>query len=155
MRFPANVDLLNDPNVFIADTRATVHSTSSDLGLIEVPKGNPSDTVTMGNGGQVAAQQVGKLPGVMCDLNGQELDAATMDKVVHVPGAQYNLFSLSRMIRIHGWALGGNDKAIWIEKDGKQVRFDIIILTPKGALYACTSRGVEKWLWQPQARARR
>jgi hypothetical protein len=53
MSFPASVDLLRNPNVFIADTGATVHSTSSDLGLIEVRKRNSSDTVTMGNGGQV------------------------------------------------------------------------------------------------------
>ena len=89
----------------------------------------------MGNGGHVGAQQVAKLPGVMCDLNGWELNAATLDEVVHVPGAQYNLFSISRMIRHHGWTLGGDENAIWIKKDGNQVRFDIIIPTPKGALY--------------------
>jgi hypothetical protein len=133
--FPANVDLLNDPNVWIADTGATVHSTPSDIAFEEAKKATPSDTVTMGNGGQVGAQQVAKLPGMVCDLNGQEVGAATLEDVVHVPGAQYNLFSLSKMIRNHGWVLGGDDKAIWIQKGDDQVRFDIVIPTPKGALY--------------------
>jgi hypothetical protein len=39
------------------------------------------------------------------------------------------------MIKVHGWKLGGDKHAIWIEKDGKQVHFDIVIPTPKGALY--------------------
>jgi hypothetical protein len=34
-----------------------------------------------------------------------------------------------------GWQMGGNKDAIWIEKDGNQIKFDIIIPTPKGALY--------------------
>jgi hypothetical protein len=119
--FPTSVELLNDPNMWIADTGATVHSMPSDLGFIESRKANLSDAVTMGNGGHVGAQQVTKLPGVMYDLNGWELNAATLDEVVHVPGAQYNLFSISRMIRNHGWMLGGDENAIWIKKDGKKV----------------------------------
>jgi hypothetical protein len=39
------------------------------------------------------------------------------------------------MTRTGGWKLNGNKEAIWIEKDGKEVRFDIVIPTPKGALY--------------------
>jgi hypothetical protein len=36
----------------------------------------------------------------------------------------------------HGeWKLSGNEEALWIEKDGQEIRFDIIIPKPKGALY--------------------
>ena len=35
-----------------------------------------------------------------------------------------------------GWKLGGDSKAIWIEKGGKQFRFDIVIPTASGAIFA-------------------
>jgi hypothetical protein len=38
-------------------------------------------------------------------------------------------------MRQGGWKLHGDKEAIWIEKDGVEIRFDIIIPTPKGALY--------------------
>ena len=31
--------------------------------------------------------------------------------------------------------MGGDKEVLWIKKDGQEVHFDIIILTPKGALY--------------------
>jgi hypothetical protein len=34
-----------------------------------------------------------------------------------------------------GWALGGNKTAIWIESGESRLKFDIVIPTPKGALY--------------------
>jgi predicted nucleotidyltransferase len=39
------------------------------------------------------------------------------------------------MMRQGGWKLHGDKEAIWIEKDGVEIRFDIIIPTPRGALY--------------------
>jgi hypothetical protein len=39
------------------------------------------------------------------------------------------------MTRHSGWKLNGDKEVIWIEKDGQEIRFDIIIPTPKGALY--------------------
>jgi hypothetical protein len=58
-----------------------------------------------------------------------------LDNVTHLPGAKFNLFSLSKMMRHGGWKLHGDKEAIWIEKDGVEIRFDIIIPTPRGALH--------------------
>jgi hypothetical protein len=72
---------------------------------------------------------------VVCDKNGQELKEVVLDEVTHLPGAKFNLFSLSKMTRHGGWNLHGDKDALWIEKDGVEIRFDIIIPTTKGALY--------------------
>ena len=78
---------------------------------------------------------VAELPGTICDKHGNELKTAVLKDVMHLPQAKFNLFSLSKMVRNEGLSLGGDKEAIWIEKDGQQLRFDIVIPTPKGALY--------------------
>jgi hypothetical protein len=123
MSFPSHADILNDPNVWIADTAATVHSTPSDVGFVKPREVSKADAVIMGNGVDVGAVKLAQLPGVICNKEGRELQEATLDKVTHLPGAKFNLFSLSRMTRIGGWKLKGDKEAIWIQKGGKQVRF--------------------------------
>ena len=45
---------------------------------------------------------------------------------MHLPQAKHNLFSLLRMTRHEGWKLGSDKEALWIEKDGQEVHFDIV-----------------------------
>jgi hypothetical protein len=135
MCFPGNAELLDDPNIWVADTGATVHSTPHEVGFRNTKAASPTDLVIMGSGADVGAKTIAQLPGVVCDKNGCELQEAVLDDVTHLPRAKFNLFSLSKMTRHGGWKLRGDKEAIWIEKDGQEIRFDIIILTPKGALY--------------------
>ena len=44
------------------------------------------------------------------------------------------LFSITRRLR-QGFQLGGDKNCIWLEKSGKKIVFDIVIPTPKGAIY--------------------
>jgi hypothetical protein len=39
------------------------------------------------------------------------------------------------MMRQGGWKLHGDNVTIWIVMDGVEIRFDIVIQTPRGALY--------------------
>ena len=133
MCFPTSAEILNDPNVWIADTAATVHSTPHSEGLRNPKEASVSDSVTMGNGATV--KTIAQLPGTICDKHGNELKMAVLNDVMHLPQAKCNLFSLSKMVRNEGWRLGGDEEVIWIEKDGQQLRFDTVIPTPKGALY--------------------
>jgi hypothetical protein len=48
--FPKDINLLQDANVFIADTGSTCHSTKYDLGLTNLRKADETHTVTMANG---------------------------------------------------------------------------------------------------------
>jgi hypothetical protein len=58
-----------------------------------------------------------------------------MQAVTHLPTGKFNLFSLTKMQK-SGWLLHGNNKAIWLTKEGSNITFDIIILTPEGMVFA-------------------
>jgi hypothetical protein len=134
--FPDNQALLNDPNIWIGDTGATTHMKKSDSGMVNIRKASESDAVTMGNKQVEATTKVGDVYGTICDKYGNEVSRVGLMNVSHVPGAGYNLFSLSRMIGKEGWKLVGDKHAIVIEKNGHRVKFDILISTPKGVAYA-------------------
>jgi hypothetical protein len=90
----------------------------------------------MGNGIAKKAEQIGELTGTICDKNGEELTTAMMSDVVYLPTGQFNLFSLTnKMTTNQGWILGGDDKGIWLTKEGKKLLFNIAIPTPKGMLF--------------------
>jgi hypothetical protein len=62
--FPQNSDLLLDPNVWIADTGATVHTTAHKHGFHGLTEVSDSDSITMGNGLKEKASKIGKLTGI-------------------------------------------------------------------------------------------
>jgi hypothetical protein len=134
--FPDSKALINDPNIWIGDTGATTHMKKSDSGMTNIRSATKSDAVTMGNKQVEATTKVGDVYGTICDKNGNEVNRVGLTNVSHVPGAGYNMFSLSRMIGKEGWKLVGDKNAIVIEKNGHQVKFDILISTPKGVAYA-------------------
>jgi hypothetical protein len=73
-----------------------------------------------------------------------------MSDVVYLPTGQFNLFSLTKMTTNQGWILGGDDKGIWLKKEGKKLLFDIAIPTPKGMLFAMyIKRELEKRSLRP------
>jgi hypothetical protein len=133
--FPPNQDLLKDPNIWIADSAATVHTTAHKQGFHTLTEATDADSITMGNGIAEKASLVGKITGTMCNHNGMELGSATLADVVHLPTGQFNLFSLTKMTQ-QGWILGGNKTEIWLEKGKQRLSFDIAIPTPKGMLFA-------------------
>ncbi len=54
--------------------------------------------------------------------------------VSHLPEGNFNLFSVTRL-QNKGWTLTGNAYYIKLEKGKKSLLFNIVINTPKGALY--------------------
>jgi hypothetical protein len=115
--FPDNQALLNDPNTWIGDTGATTHMKKSDSGMVNIQKASESDAVTMGNKQVEVTTKVRDIYGTICDKYGNEVSQVGLTNVSHVPGAGYNLFSLSRMIGKEGWKLVGDKNAIVIEKN--------------------------------------
>ena len=77
---------------------------------------------------------IADIPGTMCDKDGNELNQGTLKNVNLLPTGKFNLFSLSKMLRL-GWKMGGDDTEIWHKSGDKKISFDIIIPTPKGSLY--------------------
>jgi len=135
MSFSNDQSILNDPNVWIADSAATVHTTPHTVGLTNLRDAGKSDAITMGNGACETAAKIADLGGVMCDKHGTEKGYAVMKDVTLLPNGKYNLFSLTKMMK-NGWKLGGDEKLIYLQKGDKKIEFDITIPTPKGVLFA-------------------
>jgi Zinc knuckle len=129
MTFPNTRALLNDPNVFIADTGLTVHSTRFKSGFKNAKQGTDEDAITMGNGSREGMAMIWDLPGTMCNKEGNELCSATLKDVAYLPTSQFNLFSIMT------WVLHGDKDQISLTKGSSSVVFDIVISTPKGAIY--------------------
>ena len=98
MCFPTSAEFLSDPNVWIADTAATVHLMPHSEGLRNPKEASASDVVTMGNGADVGAKMIAELLGMICNKHGNELSTVVLKDVTHLPQAKYNLFSLSKML---------------------------------------------------------
>jgi hypothetical protein len=54
--------LLEDPNVFIADTAATVSSTPHERGMINARMATEDDAITVGNGASAKAANIAESP---------------------------------------------------------------------------------------------
>jgi hypothetical protein len=136
LTFPINDSkLLLDPNIWIADTAASVHMTAHQQGLIDIHTATNDATIMMGNGNSDSATVIETLPGTVCDQYENELNKVAIENVSYLPKGTFNLFSLTQMI-LKGWVMGNNKTSIWIEKGRNKVTFDLMIPTPKGMTFA-------------------
>jgi hypothetical protein len=135
MTFPKTQLLLNDPNVWIGDTGASVHMTPHKIGMMNLREATKNDYVTIGNGKTEAATNIGDIPGVICDMNGNTKERTIITDVTYVPNTVYNLFSLTKAMKA-GWTLNGKGGHLSIEKGEHKIMFDIEIATPKGTIFA-------------------
>jgi len=133
----SGIKSLLNPNVWIADTGASTHISASRLGMTNLRGTTGSTQITMANGSGENLGAVGDLPVIVCDKMGHMLAKAVMRDISLVPGAKFNLYSIPQMLA-RGWTLGGDKNVIWIKSPDGMVtlRFDIVIPTPKGAVYA-------------------
>jgi hypothetical protein len=67
MSFPTDQQILNDPNVWIGDTGATVHMTPYQNGITNIRKGSKNDAVTMGNKQVEEATLIADIPMKPCE----------------------------------------------------------------------------------------
>ena len=134
MDFQTEIELLNDPDVWIGDTGATVHMSPHKGGIMNVRQGSKEDAVTMGNKQVEQATEVADIPGMVWDKNGNKLHPTILKDVAIVPNSGYNLFSLTKMMSA-GWKLIGDKKSLKLKKDKDEINFDITIPTPEGVVY--------------------
>jgi hypothetical protein len=137
MTFPNTQELLIDPNIWIADTAATVHMTPHEMGCTNARKASKVNNITMGNNGSnEKAKKIVDIPCTACDKHGNQITEVRMKDVTTIPGGKFSLFSVSKMIK-EGWELvGGSKTAIWLVRNKMKVVFDVVIPTPKGVLFA-------------------
>jgi hypothetical protein len=86
--FPDRLHLMNDPNLWIADTAATYHTSNNKKGLINPRKAGPEDKIKIGNGQEIKTEQFGDLPvvfGLHKKNDGVTGTNATLTKVAIAP----------------------------------------------------------------------
>lgn len=133
LAFPATLQLLANPNVWLGDTAASMDSTGHKVGLINL---TPKVISTTGmSGPAVGTEAVGDLAGVVCNKFGEKLKRVRLNQVGYSPKNNYNLFSITKRLK-QGWVLGGDGSSIWIEHGDTQLVFDIVINTPNGCVFA-------------------
>ena len=134
-----NQGILNDRDIWIADTGASVHMTAYPEGVKNLRKEKVH--ISMGNQSVHTIEEVGDIDGILCDRLGQRIGRAKiLDVAVSKDG--FNLFSLTKMQQ-SGWILGGDKSSIWLKKDGKEFIFDIPVYTQKGMVFAvCLKREI-------------
>jgi hypothetical protein len=74
------------------------------------------------------------IPCVHFDKDGAQVEEVLVTDVSHLPEGNFNLFSVQRLQK-KGWTLTGNADYIKLQKGGKSLLFNIVINSPKGALY--------------------
>ncbi len=74
------------------------------------------------------------IPCIHYDKDGTQVGEVIITDVSHLPEGNFNLISLTRLQK-KGWTLLGNSDYIKLQKGGNSLLFNIVVNTPKGALY--------------------
>eukprot|EP00957_Ditylum_brightwellii_P113341 8643040-Ditylum_brightwellii.AAC.1 len=134
MYFPETLELLLDPNVWVADTGTSCDSTSHVLGLTNKHVVPSEDGVTLPDSSKKIASTIADLEILVCDRTGNGFFMLSMKNIKYCKDNWYNLFSFAKRMK-NGWLLHGNNNAVWITKGGHKVKFDICIETKEGIIF--------------------
>jgi hypothetical protein len=85
LSFNKDINILRDPNFFIADSGASSHSTGSMLGMLSFSENDKSTGIMMPNGNIMKPSMTGCLPVQVCKTYAEELYSATLVDVSIVP----------------------------------------------------------------------
>jgi hypothetical protein len=96
---------LNDPNVWIGDTRATTHTTAYVDNSINHCKATKQDDMEGFTGELAKAKTIIDIPWEM--MRNGKVGKFVLTDVMYVPNSWYNLFSLAKLIT-NGWFMSGD-----------------------------------------------
>jgi hypothetical protein len=99
--------------MWIADSGASNHVTFSDKGYQN--KRNVTGSTHRILGKSVLAKCELDIPCVHFDKDGNQVGEVTIPDVSHIPESNFNLFSLTRLLK-KGWTLSGNEEHIKLQK---------------------------------------
>ena len=134
MTFPTHsMSLLRDPNVWIGDTRVTANTCFDKTGCTNKRENN---ALSLGiEGKATGCISECDIPGIICDKHGNEIQSVTVTNCRNNPKANFNLLSLTKLLK-DGWQMAGDDESITMSKGPTSIKFDIVIPTQNGAIYA-------------------
>jgi hypothetical protein len=124
---------LNDPNVWIADTGATTHTTAYANNSINHCEATEQDDMAGFTGVLAKAKTI---IDILCEMkrNGK-LEKFVLTDVTYVPNSCYNLFSLTKLIS-NGWFMSSDmSSRIKICKGKHKIKFTTTVHMLKGVLY--------------------
>ena len=98
MEVRASARILEDPNVFIGDTRASSNTTVSDLGFGNRRAASALDNITNASRNDLSRKNVGDVLGTFCDKDWNEENNVIIKDMVYSPNAEFNLFSLTKRL---------------------------------------------------------
>ena len=132
---PASMDILRDANIWICDSGASNHSTNSDAGARNKRE---TTSASLGHVGQaVKATSSIDVSGYFLGKDGKPGLKACLKDASFNAMLNFNLMSLTRML-VNGWRVTkGDETGIQIAKGDHVIDFNIVIPTPKGAVFAC------------------
>ena len=126
---------INHPNVWIADTGATTHSTAHLEGAISIREASTVTNIMGVSGPPIQATHEVDIKATK-EEPGIGLHTVVLTDVAYVPNGRYNLFSITKMMN-KGWVVTGSiGNGIALQKGANRLTFQEKIQTPKGTLYA-------------------
>ena len=132
--FPTHsLEILKNPNIWVGDTGATTNTCHNKDGCVNE---QDNSALSMGIEGKASkCHSEVDIPGTICDKYGNEVQDVTLRKCRYTPNSNFNLLSLTKLL-MDGWTMNGNNNAIVMRKGDNEIRFDIVIKTETGAIYA-------------------
>jgi hypothetical protein len=119
---------LTDPRIWIADTGATVHTTSNET-LAKHRSNNQDDTVVvMGNGQREEVSKIGTVFGTAINKMGDSQGQISLTDMMYLPNGKYNLVSVTKVMQ-KGWKLEGDSDSLILSCNGRKLTFDIKLQT--------------------------
>lgn len=134
MEFPDNMRLLNDPNIWIGDTAASVHTSPYQHGMTLEGNTVNNGSITVVNGITEKTAMYGNISGTVCNKQGAKVGRAKLTHVAYSPNMKFNLCSLSKLCQ-DGWEMKGNKEFLVMEKNNQKIKFDIKVNIATGVVY--------------------
>jgi hypothetical protein len=124
-----SASLLADPEIFVADTGASTHSTGNSKGMTNYRDAKGAKA-QVGNGERVATKAIADMPFKTADGA-----VGNLGNIHLIPGSPFNLISGTKLLSL-GFKMVGNDQGIGYTKGNQKLVFNIKIHTPEGMLFA-------------------
>ena len=125
---------LDDDELWVADSGATICVKKNTSGVIETRKAKARDNVKGNSGDGLSPEVIGTVKLTQVDKNGNEGQDITLTNVYCSKKYNYNLFSLTKAMEA-GWNLESEKDCIMLKKGKQIIKFDVKVKSPNGVLY--------------------
>jgi hypothetical protein len=147
MTFPSKQGLLYDPNIWLADSAASTHSTAHLQGMTNLQAGTSANAIQVGNATMNQVQFIGDIPGTFFVKSGNYIQSSTLHQVSFSCDGVFNLLSFPQLM-MQGWSIAGARKGlVATNPDGTiEIPFGIVIHTNAGCVFAtCFKCRMKSW----------